>query len=168
MSRKKEKKLGKWPDKEPETMPDATPDHRQDKKISKAAIILAIAGLGCAAIIGIYFLNVFPSSPAQGTGSNTVTVYYFYGTGCPHCDNVRPYIESLREKYPEVNFQILEVWNDKTNNALYKLMNHKLNQQQVMVPEVIVGDVVLIGDVEIPARLEGAILDQKRNLTASL
>jgi len=171
MERKKNKKTGKRPDKEPENTPDPIPEtkpgNRQDKKSRIPVLLLAVVILGCAAIIGIYFLYMSPSSPVQGTGTNTITVYYFYGTGCPHCENVRPYIESLQRKYPDVNFQILEVWNDKTNNALYELMNHKLNQQQIMVPEVIVGDIVLVGDVQIPTRLEGAILDQKRNLTAS-
>jgi cytochrome c biogenesis protein CcdA/thiol-disulfide isomerase/thioredoxin len=169
MERKKNKKPGKRPDKEPEntpdTIPDATPGNRQDKKIRIAAVLLAVVVLVCAAIIGIYFLNISPSSPAQGTGSANVTVYYFYGAECPHCQNVRPYIESLRQKYPDVNFRILEIWHDETNNALSRLMNHNLNQQQSLVPEVIVGDVVLLGENEITTKLEGAILDQKKNLT---
>ena len=102
----------------------------------------------------MYLLNTSQSSPAQGTGSATVTVYYFYGTECPHCQNVTPYVESLRQKYPDVNFQILEIWHDETNNALFQLMNHNLNQPQAGVPEVIVGNVVLFGEEEIQADLE--------------
>jgi len=167
MSKKKDKKPGKRPDKGPENTPDTPPDHQQDKKISKAALLLAVVVLGCAAVIGIYFLTMPPSTPAQGTGTNTVTVYYFYGKECPHCENVRPYIESLQKKYPDVNFRVLEIWHDATNKALADLMNHNLNEQQSLVPEVIVGNVVLMGETEISTRLEGAILEQKRNLTAS-
>jgi thiol-disulfide isomerase/thioredoxin len=168
MSRKKDKKPGKRPDKEPENMPDTTPVHRQDKKISKTALLLAVVVLGCAAIIGIYFLTMSLSSPVQGTGTSNVTVYYFYGKECPHCENVRPYIESLQKKYPDVNFKVLEIWHDETNKALADLMNHNLNQQQSLVPEAIVGDVALFGETEIFTQLEGAILAQKSNLTASL
>jgi hypothetical protein len=167
MSRKKDKKPGKRPDKEPENMPDTIPDHRQGKKISKTALLLAVVVLGCAAVIGIYFLTMSLSSPVRGTGTSNVTVYYFYGKECPHCENVRPYIESLQKKYPDVNFQVLEIWHDATNKALADLMNHNLNQQQSLVPEAIVGNVVLMGETEISTRLEGAILAQKRNLTAS-
>ena len=167
MSRKKDKKPGKQPDKEPETMPDTSPDLRQDKKLSKTVLVLAVVILGCAAVIGIYFLTMSPFTPAQGTGTSTVTVYYFYGKECPHCENVRPYIESLQKKYPDVNFQVLEIWHDTTNKALADLMNHNLNEQQSLVPEVIVGNVVLMGETEISTRLEKTILEQKRNLTAS-
>jgi cytochrome c biogenesis protein CcdA/glutaredoxin len=171
MDKKKNKKPGKRPDKEPEnrlnTVPDTTPGNQKDKKIRIAALLLAVVVLGCAAIVGIYFLNTSQSSPAQGTGSNTVTVYYFYGKECPHCENVRPYVESLRQKYPDVKFQILEIWHDENNNALATLMNHNLNQQQSMVPEVIVGDVALFGETQITTKLEGAILAQKKNLTES-
>ena len=167
MSKKKDKKPGKLPDKGPENTPDTPPDHRQDKKIRKTALLLAVVVFGCAAIIGIYFLTMSPSSPVQGTGSNPITVYYFYGKECPHCENVRPLVESLQKKYPDVNFQILEIWHDTTNQALANLMNHNLNQQQSLVPEIIVGNVVLMGETEISTRLEKTILEQKRNLTAS-
>ncbi|MGB9176417.1 MAG: thioredoxin family protein [Methanoregula sp.] len=143
-------------------MPDTTPGNRPDKKIRIRALLLAVVVLGCAAIVGMYLWNSSQSSPVQGTGSNTVTVYYFYGKECPHCENVRPFIESMRQKYPDVNFQILEIWHDQTNNALATLMNHNLNQSQTMVPEVIVGDVVLFGDKEIPAKLESVIIAKKK------
>jgi len=66
-----------------------------------------------------------------------------------------------------VNFRVLEIWQDATNQALADLMNHNLNQQQSLVPEIIVGNVVLMGETEISTRLEKTILEQKRNLTAS-
>lgn len=169
MERKKNKKPGKRPNKKaentPNTVPDTTHGDRQDKKIRMAALLLAVVVLGCAAIFGIYLLNTSPSSTAQGTGSHTVTVYYFYGEECPHCKNVTPYVESLRQKYTDVNFQILEIWHNETNNALSNLMNHNLNQPSAGVPEVIVGNVTLWGQTEITTKLEGAILDQKKNLT---
>lgn len=171
MERKKNKKPGKRPDKKPEntpnTVPDTTHGNRQDKKIRIAVLLLAVVVLGCAAIFGIYLLNMSPSSTAKGTGSHTVTVYYFYGAECPHCQNVRPYVDSLRQKYPDVNFQILEIWHDETNNARFRLLNHNLNQPSTGVPEVIVGGVVLYGENEIRAGLEPAILQQKGNLTRS-
>jgi thiol-disulfide isomerase/thioredoxin len=165
MSRKKDKKPGKRPDNEPENTPDTAPDLRQDKKIPKTALLLGVAVLACAAIIGIYFLTMSPFAPAPG--SSDMTVYFFYGKECPHCDNVRPFVDSLQKKYPEVNFQFLEIWHDETNNARAKLMNHNLNQYQSLVPEAIVGDVALFGETEITRKLEGAIIAQKRNLTGS-
>jgi cytochrome c biogenesis protein CcdA/thiol-disulfide isomerase/thioredoxin len=171
MNRKKNKKPEKQPDKGPEstldTIADTAPGNRQDKKIRTAAILVAVVLLGCAAILGIYLLTMSQPSPAQGTGSHNVTVYYFYGEECPHCHEVKPYIESLRQKYPDVNFRILEIWHDETNNALYTLLNHKLSQEELYVPEVIIGNVSFVGSDEIKAGLETAILEQKGNQTGS-
>mgnify|MGYP001216219961 CR=1 FL=1 len=171
MERKKDKESAKKPDTKPEKIPDTTsgkiPDNQPDKKMRIAVVLLAFAVLGCAVFFGIHLLNTSPSAPAQGTGSNTLTVYYFYGAECPHCHNVTPYVKSLRQKYPDINFQILEIWHDETNNALSRLLNHKLNQKQYGVPEAIVGNVVLSGEDEITTNLEGAILGQQGNLTGS-
>ena len=167
MERKKDKKPGKRRDKKPDNIPDTPPDNRPDKKIRIAVVLLAIVVLGCAIFFGTHLLNMSQSTPAQGTGSDTVTVYYFYGAECPHCHNVTPYVESLSQKYPDVNFQILEVWHNETNDEISKSLYHKLNQTPSGVPEAIIGDVVLRGAIEIPAKLEGVILNQKRNLTGS-
>lgn len=171
MVKKKNKKPGKLPDKEPEqtpdTLPDTPPGNRQDTSKRRAALLLAVVVLGCAAIFGMYLLNASQPSPAQGRGAAPVTVYYFYGTECPHCHEVTPYVESLREKYPDVDFQILEIWHNETNNALYTLLNHRLSQENLVIPEVIIGNVSLLGMDEIKAGLEPAILEQKGNLTDS-
>ena len=132
-----------------------------------AAVLLAMVVLGCAVFFGMYLLPASPSAPAPGTGSGTLTVYYFYGAECPHCHNVTPYVESLRQKYPDVNFQIFEIWHDETNNALYNLLNHKIGRESPGVPEAIVGNFSLLGENEITTGLEPVIHQQQGNLTGS-
>ena len=170
MVRKKDNKPDKKLENKPETIPENTPDgtpNQPDKKIRIIAALLAVVVLGCAVFFGTQLMQVSPSASAQGTGSGAVTVYYFYGTECPHCHNVTPYIESLRQKYPDVDFQILEIWHNDTNNALLTLLNHKLGRENGGIPEVIVGNISLLGENEIKAGLEPAILAQKENLTGS-
>jgi len=159
MERKKDKKQKK--------RTDTPPGDRPDKKIRIAVVLLAIVVLVCAIVFGTNLLQISAPSPAQGTVSKSVTVYYFYGAECPHCHNVTPYVQSLAQKYPAVDFQILEVWHNKNNSALAKVLFANLNQTQEGVPEAIVGDVVLAGSKEIPEKLEGVILNQTRNLTGS-
>ncbi|MFA5267743.1 MAG: cytochrome c biogenesis protein CcdA [Methanoregula sp.] len=171
MDRKKNKKPEKKQDTRPDSIPEKTPgkiiDNLPDKKILIAAALIATAVLLCAVFFGLPLLNASQSSPLPETGSGTVTVYYFYGTECPHCHEVTPYVESLREKYPYVNFRLLEIWHDDTNNALYNLLNHNLGQKSLGVPEAIVGNVSLFGEDEIKAGLEPAILNQTGNLKGS-
>jgi ATP-dependent RNA circularization protein (DNA/RNA ligase family) len=73
-----------------------------------------------------------------------------------------PFIQNLSKKYPDVDFRILETWHNETNNALSKSLNQKLAIQNYGVPEVIVvgNNTPLIGDRDIPAYLEGVILEQ--------
>ena len=122
-------------------------------------VLLALAVLGCAVYFGLSSLNAPPSSG--------ITVYYFYGKECPSCHNTTPFVESLRQKYPDVRFELLEIWHDDNNNALYKLKNHELGKPLIGVPEAIVGDVVLLGETDITTKLESTILNQKKKLTES-
>ncbi len=32
---------------------------------------------------------------------DTVVVYFFWGEGCPHCINQKPFMEKLKQRYPE-------------------------------------------------------------------
>ena len=162
-----QKTAGTLPEHVPAATPDTIPDNPTGRKISLPVILLAVVVLGCAILLGAYLLNIIPPAAAPQTGPDKVTVYYFYGAECPHCHNVTPFVESLRDKYPEVNFQILEIWHDKTNSALYELQNHKLGLEKAGVPQVIVGKVSLLGEEKIRAGLEPAILAQKGNLTGS-
>jgi thiol-disulfide isomerase/thioredoxin len=133
-----------------------------DKTLTSVAVLLAVAVLGIAVFFGGPLIYAPQSAPAGGSGAGTVTVSFFYGEECPHCHTVMPFIESLRQKYPDVDFQVLETWHNETNKEQYTLLNSRLGQQNYGVPEVIVGDVVLIGDKDIPAKLESVILDQKK------
>jgi cytochrome c biogenesis protein CcdA/thiol-disulfide isomerase/thioredoxin len=163
-----DKKKGKKPGKKGETVPENTPDTseeiRPDNRIRYAVLLLAIVILGVAVLYGSQLINAVPSRPA---GSSGVTVWYFYGDGCEFCKNSTPYVQSMRQKYPDVSFQILEVWYNPANNATLTAMNQRLGQQRFGVPEVFVGDVILLGDKEINAKLESTILDQKKKLTES-
>ena len=43
-----------------------------------------------------------------------MTLYEFYGDGCPHCEKMAPKVEEL-EKEEDVEVKQLEVWNDQEN-----------------------------------------------------
>jgi thiol-disulfide isomerase/thioredoxin len=108
---------------------------------------------------------ITPSAAADTSVQGNVTVYFFYGEECPHCHNVMPLVEALIQKYPEVDFRILEMWHNETNQALSLSLHQKLGIQSAGVPEVIVGDVSLVGDRDIPAKLESVILNElKKNV----
>jgi thiol-disulfide isomerase/thioredoxin len=129
-----------------------------DKTIRAVAIALVVVLLGAAVLL------VAPGLISHDTPGvpGTLTVYFFYGEECPHCHDIMPFMDSLPAKYPDVNFQKLETWHNQTNQQLSESMNKRLGISQPGVPEVIVGDVVLVGSRDIPARLDAAITEQKK------
>ena len=129
-----------------------------------------VAGVFIAILVAcvVFFLVIpqpsgeTPSAATDISDQGNVTVYFFYGEECPHCHNVMPFIQNLSKKYPDVDFRILETWHNETNQALSLSLNQKLGIQSAGVPEVIVigNNTPLIGDRDIPAELEGVILEQ--------
>jgi thiol-disulfide isomerase/thioredoxin len=129
-----------------------------------------VAGVFIAILVAcvVFFLVIpqssvgTPSAAVETSVQGNVTVYFFYGEECPHCHNVMPFIQNLSKKYPDVDFRILETWHNETNQALSLSLHQKLGIQSAGVPEVIVvgNNTPLIGDLAIPAELEGVILEQ--------
>ncbi|MEN6396576.1 thioredoxin family protein [Methanoregula sp.] len=131
-----------------------------DKVIKISALLFA------AIILCTVLAFVFPGMPSgqtipESAGSDTpgkVIVYFFYGQECPHCEKVMPFMQSLPQKYPDVDFRMLETWHNETNNKLSASLNQQLGVSNPGVPEVIVGKVVLVGSKDIPEKLDQAIL----------
>src|SRR4030043_874801 len=74
-------------------------------------------------------------------------IYFFYGTGCPHCAQVEKFFEEekLYEKYP---IDKKEIYFNRDNAILFNTLLDKLgiSDKNRGVPTVIIGDKVLIGD----------------------
>jgi len=121
------------------------------------AIFIVIAIGGIVVLVGNSKAPAGSPEIAGIPGNGSLTVYYFYGAECPHCAAVKPVITSLTEKYPQVTFEELEVWHNQTNQAMMDKVNTQLGITDAGVPEVVVDTTVLIGDRDIPAKLEGVI-----------
>jgi thiol-disulfide isomerase/thioredoxin len=134
-----------------------------DKTIKIVVAILVAVILGGTILFASPLMKPAPSmSGNEISDAGKVTVYFFYGEECPHCHNVMPFIQNLSDKYPDMDLQMLETWHNQTNLAFSNSFNEKLGVQNPGVPEVIVvgNNTPLIGDRDIPAYLEGVILEQ--------
>jgi len=94
----------------------------------------------------LFLLFVIPVSHAA------TCVYFFHGDGCPHCANVIPFIDSVKE----MKIHDFEVYNNMTNalllNEFFESYNIPANQRGV--PTVFVANTYLIGDKPIIENLE--------------
>ncbi len=135
-----------------------------DSTMKNVGLILAAVLLIAAVFLAVPGLNALlsPAAPTPASPQGTITVYFFYGEECPHCHEVIPFVESLRDIYPDVDFQLLEVYHNRANQMVFVSENSRLNNALTGVPVVVVGDTVLTGSLDIPAGLEQAILNQKK------
>ncbi len=126
-------------------------------------VIVAIASL---AVVLVQGTTEKAATPSGATVVNESTVYFFYGEECPHCKNVEPFIDNLTKKYPDVDIRRLEVWHNQTNQQIYSTVNAGAGISSPSgVPEVVIGKIVLVGEVEIPAKLEAYVqaIEKKSN-----
>jgi len=86
-------------------------------------------------------------SLANAKAQETAKIYFFYGTGCPHCALVEQYFEqnSIFNKYP---IEKKEIYSNHDNAVLFNSLMDKLQipSDSRGVPAVVLGDKVLIGD----------------------
>lgn len=99
--------------------------------------------------------------------SGTVNAIYFYGDGCVHCAKVEPFIERLEEKYPELRLEKLEVYNNATNQQRFVASNQQHTMTNTGVPEIVIGNTVLLGEIQIQDSFETLILLEKARSESS-
>jgi thiol-disulfide isomerase/thioredoxin len=155
-----DKKKGNQPSKNADKGPssDSPAEKRPDNKILLAVLLLAVVIIGVVVVFGGQLTSTAPPIPM---GSTKVTVWYFYGNGCEHCETVTPYVQSLQKKYPDVEFHILEIYDNPANRDTLIAMNQKHGQKNSGIPVAYVGDVMLFGGNEVPEKLERVILEQR-------
>ncbi|NTU64598.1 MAG: vitamin K epoxide reductase, partial [Chloroflexi bacterium] len=102
----------------------------------------------------------FPGTPAVQAEPAVVRAVVFYSPSCPHCHQViTEDLPPLFEKYGD-QLQIAGI--DTTSaggQALYEAAIQRFNipPERMGVPTLIVGDVVLVGSLEIPQQFPGLI-----------
>jgi len=125
------------------------------------AILVVIA----AASVAFVVLSAPPANGTASLGANDSIVYYFYGQGCPHCAAIEPFMENMTKKYSDVDIRMLEVWYNQTNQQIDAQVNAAAGLSSPPgVPEVVIGKTVLVGQQDIPDKLEGYLqaLEKKK------
>jgi len=113
------------------------------------------------AIIAVIFLpGAAVASPDHAAGE--VTIYFFWGDGCPHCAEEEIFLEQLKMEYPQMTVQDYEVWYDKGNQEILKKVADVMSFEPKGVPVTIIGNEVWIGfrvqyEAEIRAALANCI-----------
>ncbi len=143
---------------------------------NKLILLLSLRNL----LIITVFLGFCFFAPSSLYATN-VQVNFFWGDGCPHCVKVKPIIENLKIKYPEVQFNSFEVYKNQNNALLlYKIYDlYKAPEEaRGKIPVAFIGNTYFVGDKPITDNLENEIIkiisalpakeEEKTETTASL
>lgn len=74
-----------------------------------------------------------------------VEVYFFWGQGCPHCAAEKPFLEKLKQKYPQIVVKEFEVYFNRENQELFKKIAQAYNTQPSGVPTTFIGKNFIVG-----------------------
>lgn len=107
---------------------------------ARAARALCVAALVTAALA--VPLPAVASTAAETPG---VTIYYFWGDGCPHCAALRPFLDELAAR-PGVDLAAYEVWYDEENRDLFRRVAAAHGIEASGVPTVFVAGGSWVGD----------------------
>lgn len=119
---------------------------RLTRTLALALLVALLAGLGWTSLVRA-------QSAAQ-----PVKLIMFWGDGCPHCAEAKPFLEGLKEKYPNLELDFYEVWYNDANLKMMQQMAEQYGFKASGVPTIFIGDKHWVGFSEgIAAEIEAAI-----------
>ena len=104
--------------------------------IKKQAIMLFIL---------ILFTTTIMSLASAQSDSSEVTIYFFWGDGCPHCAAEKPFLEELQQKYPDIEIKMFETWKNPDNAKLFNEVAKAYGTTAQGVPTTFIGDKFWVG-----------------------
>lgn len=122
--------------------------------------------LGCTALLLSAFLlaatTMRTGAQAQAppsTNAQPVAIYFFWGDGCPHCAQAKPFLATLAQQYPTAEVRAYEVWYNGENQQLFARMAAAYGFEPSGVPTIFIGDRYWEGYAEpLAAEIEAAVV----------
>lgn len=93
----------------------------------------------------IIFTIFLCSFPFQVNAQEKVTLYLFYGDGCPHCAHEKEYLAEIEKQYSNLNIVKYEVWYNDANSKLLKQVKEAIGTENNYVPYTVIGDIGMTG-----------------------
>jgi cytochrome c biogenesis protein CcdA/glutaredoxin len=99
---------------------------------------------------------------AESNSNQTVELVMFYGQGCPHCAKEELFLDSIKDKYPELRVTKKEIYFNNTNRELLYSLAEDYDVEVQGVPMTFVHDKVFTGfsdaiAVELEEQIQGCI-----------
>ena len=96
-------------------------------------------------ILALIACTANASSVGENAASKNVSMYFFWQIGCSHCEELKPFIAQLEEKYPQLDLKRVEVSKSKEGSYLFDEMAKAYGKNAKVTPTVFVGDYMIEG-----------------------
>ena len=103
------------------------------------------ARLPVVCLVVLILLIVSVSVPFGNEGRREVVLYFFWLEGCGTCEQAKPRLGRLKEKYPQLQVEKKELSSDPENRKLLTKLGEEYGKKIQGVPATFVGDEVWIG-----------------------
>lgn len=115
------------------------------------------------------FLFLSAASVGQAETKQQTTLLFFWSEGCPHCDAENRFLEKIKDKYPEIYIEKMEVSKSKENQERLINLSKELGFEANSVPVTIVENKYVLGFAEgtTNRKIEELILNAGNTSTAS-
>lgn len=100
--------------------------------------LLIVSGFFLFSSTKLTYAQEVVSAPNSRAPYN-VTLYFFWGNGCPHCAAEEKFLKTLEKNYPTLTIRKFEVWGNAGNRELFKIVGQKLNADVKGVPFTVIG-----------------------------
>ncbi len=119
--------------------------------------------IGTGIVIVLLLVVVFYSSSIFSTGEavkessdlnsinlqgnpEKLTIYFFWGDGCPHCATQKPYLEEWQNKYGnDIEVKMFETWKNPENVPLFQEVAKAYGIEARGVPTTFIGEKHWVG-----------------------
>jgi len=99
----------------------------------------------CVLIILLALAGADAAAAPSGEDSGNSTIHYFWGVGCPHCAEAKPFLDGLARKYPSLRIKSYEVFDNPQNVDLLRNMARERGAEARSVPAFIIGNTMISG-----------------------
>ena len=96
-------------------------------------------------VLSALLFSIFIIFVRVSFATEKVTIYFFWGNGCPHCAQEKPFLEELKLKYPQLEVKEFEVYYNKENQELFQKVTQAYNTQAEGVPMTFIGTDFIVG-----------------------
>jgi len=97
-------------------------------------------------LIGLFLLTLMLFlSAVKVKAEDNLTLYFFWGQGCPHCVKEKAFLDDLKEKYPRVKVEDYEIYAHPNNLKKWQTFCQTFEIDAQGIPMLFIKDECVVG-----------------------